>query len=159
MIKALGEDSLKVFPTIPKTTKYDIISMFHVFEHLEDPMEILKNIYGALKETGTLIVEVPHARDALISMYGCDAFRKFTFWEEHLILHTKKSLQVFLEQAGFKNVTVENAQRYPLPNHIYWLSEGKPGGQNVLSVTDNGSYEQHLVEKDATDTIIAFAKR
>lgn len=159
IIKTLSEHGLKVYPSIPKASKYDIVTMFHVFEHLEDPMKVLKEVYEALEENGTLIVEVPHARDALISMYGCDAFRKFTFWEEHLILHTKTSLKVFLTQAGFRNVSVQNVQRYPLANHLYWLSEGKPGGQHVLNVTDNGSYENYLIEKDATDTIIAFAKK
>jgi len=123
-------------------------------------METLVDIYDVLDENGTLVVEVPHAKDALISKYKCKPFQKFTFWEEHLVLHTTESLRTLLEKAGFRNVRFQNVQRYPLANHIFWLMEGKPGGQNVLNVKDEDrSYEKFLIESNMTDTIVAFATK
>lgn len=160
LLQSLIEDGLKVFPEIKHGQKYDVVTMFHVFEHLTKPMETLVDIYDVLDENGTLVVEVPHAKDALISKYKCKPFQKFTFWEEHLVLHTTESLRTLLEKAGFRNVRFQNVQRYPLANHIFWLMEGKPGGQNVLNVKDEDrSYEKFLIESNMTDTIVAFATK
>ena len=160
LLQALVEDGLKVFSDFQHGRKYDLVTMFHVFEHLARPIETLARIHDVLNENGTLIVEVPHAKDALISNYNCESFQNFTFWEEHLVLHTKESLSAFLKKAGFKNVMVLNVQRYPLANHLFWLMEGKPGGQHVLNVKDEEkTYEKFLIEIDATDTIVAFATK
>ena len=156
----LLQDGLQVWSLIPDNREYSVVTLFHVLEHLTQPIDTLRQIRDALLDDGTLIVEVPHAGDALITKYDCEAFRKFTFWQEHLILHTKSSLTLLLNKAGFKVEKIENIQRYPLANHLYWLSDGKPGGHSKLDVSDsNQSYETYLKEKNYTDTIIAFAKK
>jgi len=70
----------------------DVVTMFHVLEHLTDPISTLNSIKQKLKPGGEIIIEVPHARDALFTLYDSEPFRKFTFWSEHLILHTRSSL-------------------------------------------------------------------
>jgi len=156
----LLQDGLQVWSSIPNANKYSAVTLFHVLEHLTQPLETLREIRNALSDDGTLIVEVPHAGDALITKYDCEAFRRFTFWEEHLILHTKASLTLLLEKAGFHVEKIENVQRYPLANHLYWLSDGKPGGHCKLDVQDsNQSYEAYLKDSNHTDTIIGFAKK
>lgn len=141
----------------------DIISLFHVFEHLTDPVGSLKNLHKLLNENGKIIIEVPHAKDALIETFKLDSFKAFTFWSEHLILHTRKSLETFLTAAGFKNVTVMGFQRYPLANHLYWLNTGKPGGHNQFIQMRNtameNEYSNLLSTIDQTDTIIAIAEK
>ena len=42
---------------------FNLISLHHVLEHLTNPLDELKNIYGILKENGYLAVEVPNAED------------------------------------------------------------------------------------------------
>jgi len=54
-------------------------------------------------------------------------------------------------------------QRYPLSNHINWLSNGKPGGhKSSLSLIDTpaltSAYSDSLARIDATDTLVAIAK-
>jgi 2-polyprenyl-3-methyl-5-hydroxy-6-metoxy-1,4-benzoquinol methylase len=41
------------------TGKYNLITMFHVFEHLINPLEVFEKIHGLLEEDGILFVEVP----------------------------------------------------------------------------------------------------
>ena len=56
----------------------DVITMFHVLEQLTDPIVLLGH-YASLTLSGRIIIEVPHARDALFTLYHCDAFKSFTF--------------------------------------------------------------------------------
>jgi SAM-dependent methyltransferase len=143
-------------------SSYDVASLFHTLEHLTDPLETLREIKRSLRPDGTLIVEVPHARDVLISTLDLEVFKKFTFWSEHLILHTRESLTKFLNAAGFSSVEVKGFQRYPLANHLYWLAKGEPGGQKHLSQFRSPeldeAYAYRLDALDQTDTLIAIAR-
>ena len=49
--------------------KFDLITMFHCFEHLPRPLEFLIKIKSFLKENGKIIIEVPHARDFFIEKF------------------------------------------------------------------------------------------
>jgi SAM-dependent methyltransferase len=150
--------SLKELPD----KKFDIISLFHVFEHLPDPIELAKELKQHLRPGGTLLVEVPHARDFLLEHMDCAEFRKFTVWSEHLILHTKESLTKFLNCAGFDDVDVFGHQRFPLSNHLYWLRYGQPGGHDKWAFLDSPElteqYSATLNRIDQTDTIVAIAR-
>jgi SAM-dependent methyltransferase len=148
---------------IDSHVKFDIISLFHVFEHLSTPLKYLYDLKDKLKENGKIIIEVPHANDALLTLFEIDEFKKFTFWSEHLILHTRASLEIYLKKAGYKNIIISGYQRYPLANHLYWLNEKKPGGHiayNFLSNNIiNNSYQDLLSKIDKTDTLIAIAEK
>ncbi len=137
---------------------FDVISMFHVIEHLTDPMELLEKIKKHLKPGGEFIIETPNADDALISLYNCDAFKKFTFWSCHVVLYNSKSLETLLKNAGFKIKWSKQVQRYPISNHLYWLCNGKPGGQNVWNFLNSDiasmEYARMLEEKGICDTLM-----
>lgn len=140
----------------------DIISMFHVLEHLTTPLQTLIHARECLRPGGTLLIEVPHARDALFTLYDCDAFKRFTFWSEHLILHTRQSLNIFLTHAGFTQIQISGKQRYPLSNHLHWLARQKPGGHHAWPFLNSSGmhseYEAALARIDRTDTLIATAR-
>ena len=101
--------------------KFDIITMFHVLEHLPYQVETLKVLKSKLKNKGKIIIEVPHAEDFLILQEELKEFKNFTFWSEHLVLHTYKSLKSILLKSGFKNVNIQYYQRYNLSNHLGWF--------------------------------------
>ena len=102
--------------------------MFHVFEHLPDPIDILSQLKTKMRSSGRVIIEVPHANDFLLNVAENLAFKEFTLWSQHLILHTRFSLKIILEYCGFKNIVIEGVQRYPLSNHLQWLAKGVAGG-------------------------------
>jgi predicted SAM-dependent methyltransferase len=139
---------------------YDVMTMFHVFEHLDMPIEILAKCHEKMKKQGLLIVEVPHSKDALLSVYESEGFKEFTLWSEHLILHTRESLKKFIEAAGFEVKKINNVQRYPLVNHLYWLAKNEPRGQVkwpfLNSETLNREYAKTLSDINATDTLVAY---
>jgi 2-polyprenyl-3-methyl-5-hydroxy-6-metoxy-1,4-benzoquinol methylase len=141
--------------------RYDVATLFHVMEHLADPIGLLTELRTKMCAGAKLIVEVPHARDTLIVDHDCEAFKAWTFWSEHLVLHTRDSLRAFIEAAGFSDVEIIGYQRYGLANHLRWLSEGEKGGHDTRahwsSEEVDSAYARHLDEKDRTDTLIAVA--
>lgn len=142
---------------------FDVLTMFHVLEHIPNQTATLQVIRGSLKPGGELIVEVPHARDFLIQELQLKAFQSFTFWSEHLILHTRESLAAVLKAAGFVDVQVSPFQRYGFTNHLHWLRHGKPGGHDRLRHLEDRemevAYRRYLCSRDMSDTLIATARR
>ncbi|MDQ7060114.1 MAG: class I SAM-dependent methyltransferase [Sulfurimonas sp.] len=78
--------------------KYDVITAFHVLEHLANPVEILKLLVLKLKKGGKLIVEVPNSNDALLTLYKNEAFSNFTYWSPHLFLYNDKTLELLFKK-------------------------------------------------------------
>lgn len=144
---------------IPSNNIFDCIMLNHVLEHLYDPIKSLKQIKERMNSKTLLIIEVPHADDFLISEYDCHEFKKFTFWSEHLILYTEKSLVNLLNIVGFTNIKINYYQRYNIFNHLGWLSNGTPGGHKTTKLNDNelvDTYNNFLIKQKKTDTIIAY---
>jgi 2-polyprenyl-3-methyl-5-hydroxy-6-metoxy-1,4-benzoquinol methylase len=142
----------------------DAVVSFHVLEHLPEPLPILNDIRRVLKPGGVAVIEVPHANDFLLDDLKNEAFKSFTLWSQHLVLHTRESLNRLLTFAGFENAIVEGVQRYPLSNHLTWLSSGKPGGhKSPLALIDTpelfNAYEAALNRVDGTDTLVAIARK
>ncbi len=139
--------------------KLDVITMWHVLEHLEDPASTLRKLGEFLSDTGKIIIEVPNADDALISIYDSKGFQDFTYWEAHLYLFTNETLRRIIERAGLKVKFMTQIQRYPLSNHLYWLAKEKPGGHIEWKMLEDESlnrrYGEKLASLGAADTILA----
>ena len=138
--------------------KYDIITMFHVLEHIPYQVETLKQLKKKLEKNGRIIIEVPCANDFLLKL---NEFKKFTFWSEHLILHTENSLRKILKFSGFKKINIKYYQRYNFSNHLGWFIKGIPGGHDFYKkISDkkiNKDYSDYLIRNKSTDTLIAIA--
>lgn len=158
----LNEKGYKCFERIEELPDdyFDVISLFHVYEHITKPISFLEILKAKLKTGGKIIIEVPHAEDILLTFLDLNSFKKFTFWSEHLILHTRKSLEAFVNAAGLKVQSIQGIQRYPLSNHLYWLKNEKPGGHIVWSELDSDelkvAYANTLKRLNKTDTIMAI---
>lgn len=140
---------------------FDVISMFHVLEHIPDPLPLLQHMREyCMEKEGTLIIEVPSANDALLTLYKNKAFSEFTYWSCHLFLHTATTLERLLAKAGFKALQLTQFQRYPLSNHLYWLENGKPGGQKIWQEINDPvldeAYRNKLAALGKCDTIIGI---
>jgi 2-polyprenyl-3-methyl-5-hydroxy-6-metoxy-1,4-benzoquinol methylase len=136
----------------------DVITIFHVIEHLPDPISVLKEISEYLDSKGTIIIETPNANDALLSLYKCKPFSEFTYWGCHLYLFTESTLATMVKKAGFKINYIKQIQRYPLSNHLYWLANGKPNGHAIWEClntpTLKDAYENLLSNLGICDTLI-----
>ena len=142
---------------------FDTVFMFHSFEHMNEPMNMLREIKGRLKPGGHLIIEVPHANDLLLGEAPNFAFKAFTLWSQHLILHTHESIKKMLRGAGFESVNIQGYQRYGLENHLGWYINGQPGGIKQVALRWvlcklYKPYQKYLQKNNQTDTLIAIVK-
>jgi len=165
MAKLLRKEGYEIYSDITKVpfNDFGVVTFFHTLEHMTEPLEVLKDAYQKMAKDAKIVVEIPHANDFLFSFLNDENFKSFTFWSEHLVLHTRQSLTAFLERAGFKNIVIKGFQRYPLANHLHWLREGKPHGQILWSALRTNeldtAYSNLLKEINMTDTLIAIAKK
>jgi 2-polyprenyl-3-methyl-5-hydroxy-6-metoxy-1,4-benzoquinol methylase len=75
----------------------DLISMFHVLEHLPEPVNALRTLGEKLKPEGLIYIEVPNAT-RLCSPHDM-------FFKAHTLYFTGSTLRNLLEIAGFKIVS------------------------------------------------------
>jgi 2-polyprenyl-3-methyl-5-hydroxy-6-metoxy-1,4-benzoquinol methylase/predicted RNA-binding Zn-ribbon protein involved in translation (DUF1610 family) len=94
--KLAEEKGFKLYPSVEQlqaneTARFDLVTMMHVLEHLEDPLGTLKEIRSnLLDDNGFLLVEVPN-------FYAHDSYEL-----AHLSCFTEHTLSEMLKQAGYK---------------------------------------------------------
>lgn len=153
------QKKLEVYSDINQLTeKFDFVTLFHVLEHIKDPIELLKSIGSKLEENGEIIIEVPNSNDALITLYKNYSFMNFTYWSCHLFLFNEATLSEIVKKAGYKINYLKHVQRYGFANHLWWQFMKEPGGHKKLWFLNwgflNRWYEKSLASVKATDTII-----
>lgn len=143
--------------------EFDVVTAFHVLEHVADPRAMLKELAEILKPGGRIVIELPSGNDALLSLYENNAFQNFTYWSAHLYLFNIDTCATLIRQAGLKAVSIQPYQRYPLSNHLHWLSKGKPGGHEIWSFLDTpeltAAYQHSLARMNRADTVIAYIEK
>lgn len=78
--------------------EFDLITIWHVLEHTEDPAAVLAKLGRALRPGGTLVVEVPNVEAT------CQSPRS-TFHEAHLYDFNIATLERMAMKAGLRPVT------------------------------------------------------
>ncbi len=102
---------------------FDVITMWHVLEHLNNPLDVLREARRILKAKGILIISTPDT-DSLGFKYGLKNWFHLDS-PRHLILYNYNSLSLLLERAGFKAEYSRN-YFYDYPLDLFWsLRESK----------------------------------
>ncbi len=141
---------------------FDVVALFHVLEHIPDPVPFLREILSKAAPGGRIVIEVPNSEDALLSLYQNQAFSEFTYWSPHLFLYSSATLGRLFEKAGVSrsSFSITQFQRYPLSNHLMWLSKGRPGGHVAWSFLDSpaldAAYASSLAAMGRCDTLLAW---
>jgi 2-polyprenyl-3-methyl-5-hydroxy-6-metoxy-1,4-benzoquinol methylase len=147
---------------VNNSKKFDLITLFHVVEHLYEPSDILNELKNILITDCIILIETPNSQYDIISLYESDAFRNFTYWSHHPYLYSNKGLEILLNSAGFEILFNTGVQRYSLDNHLYWLSKNKPGGHFVWDKLFNkevlDAYNKNLVQNKVQDTLWLAAR-
>ena len=83
---------------------FDAVTLFHVFEHLPDPHDVLARLKDLVKPGGFLAIITPDTESFLCLISG-DRWVSYKF-PEHLILYSRSALIELLEHSGFEIVSV-----------------------------------------------------
>jgi hypothetical protein len=109
---------------------------------------------------GHIIIEVPSLDDPLRSLYRLPEYEAFFFQAQHPYYYSGESLKRLLEIFGFRDIQIIPHQRYSLENHLNWLMQRKPGGNETFRTLFTQSqevYRKELESSGKTDTVIAVA--
>lgn len=142
--------------------KVDVIVLFHVLEHIIEPVTFLKNLKKLLKTNGKIIVEVPNLADHQLKINK--KYQEFYWQRAHIHYFKPKIFQKVFEDSGF-NVKIKGVQRYSIENFINWKITGKPQLDNpTFSLSQeyewiDSCYKKELIKSLHCDTIIAIAKK
>lgn len=81
---------------------FNVVTLWHVLEHLHDPLDTLKEIGRVLKDDGALILSVPNSDSFDARIFG-------HYWigldpPRHLYTFSIKTLKRLLTEAGFETI-------------------------------------------------------
>lgn len=153
-INLLEEDSL--------LKKFDCITLFHVLEHIREPVNFLKNIRKKLKDKGILVIEVPNCEDMLLSV--SQEYMNFYWQLAHLSYFNRKVLGEIINKSEFVTDNVIYIQRYGIENLINWISAGTPQIEKSAFEIEGAYawlekyYKNYLCSIGKSDTMIFIAK-
>lgn len=102
---------------------FDIITFWHVIEHLADPLATLNAAKRLLKKNGILIISTPNTQSLGFKLgrdlwFHLDAPR-------HPVLFNKKSIKFLTEEAGFE-ILAKAANFYDYPLDLFWSLRAHP---------------------------------
>lgn len=88
------------FYSFSEDKKYDVVTLFEVIEHLQNPLKDLKQINKLVKDKGILVLATP-IQDTL---YGKKMKENNVFWNvvTHLSYFTKNVMLNYLKESGFE---------------------------------------------------------
>lgn len=97
--------------------KYDVITMFHVIEHLQEPRKALVKIKALLKKGGVILISTPNTNS-----FGFTLGKKEWFHLDppfHTVLFNKNNLSELCTKQGLKILKVYN-DFYQFPLDLLW---------------------------------------
>lgn len=85
---------------------FDLIILNHTLEHMDNPAEVLKKVYGLLKSGGIILVDVPNAGGLGARILG--KYWPLRLPQEHKWQFTKESLSKLFRESGFEILTFKS---------------------------------------------------
>lgn len=84
--------------------KFDVISFWHLLEHIENPKDYLTKAHKLLNNGGYIVAESPN-----FDSFDLNLFKLYYCWvmvPDHLIYYNKRSLETLCRKCGFRLVEV-----------------------------------------------------
>jgi SAM-dependent methyltransferase len=112
--EAIDSSSVRVKPhmiqsmltrDVVKDLSYDVVTIFHVLDHLPDPLDSLRMCKDAMTPGGAILIAVHNCESISARLLKS---RSPIFDVEHTYLYSKKTLKNLLLKAGYENVEVKS---------------------------------------------------
>jgi len=78
---------------------FDIVTLFHVMEHVTNPRHVLTEVFRILKPNGAVILQVPNIDSWQFKAFGAKWYGLDV--PRHVIDYSKKSMLKLIDDAGF----------------------------------------------------------
>lgn len=104
--------------------KYQLITMFHLLEHIITPFEFLKKVKNLLSNNGILVLELPNVSNSMMDI--SQEFNDFFYIRDHVAYYSPQIVKDLLERAGFCDIEIKGIQMHGLFNHVNWILNKEP---------------------------------
>ncbi|MDT7831380.1 class I SAM-dependent methyltransferase [Flavobacteriaceae bacterium S356] len=133
--------------------QFDVITMWHVLEHIPNLSEYIRTLERLLTKNGVLIVAVPNFK-------SYDASHYKEFWAAYDVpRHLWHFSQASIEKL-FKEVNMSVVEKHPLKFDAYYVSllseENKTGKKNIVSAFMNGWKSNQKAKKTSEYSSIIY---
>jgi SAM-dependent methyltransferase len=135
------------------TGQYDFIMLHHAFEHMDEPLKVLQQLFKLLKKGKCLLIRTPVMGSYSWKKYGVN-------WMDldaprHLVIHSLKSMQMLAVQAGFelRNTVFDGNYMSLIGSDQYAKDIALPEPQSYSVNKEASGYAKADVEKFKTITL------
>ncbi len=126
-----------------KTGSFNLITLWHVLEHLHKPLQTLQEIHRLLMDDGLLFIEIPNRASIVAKIFRSNWFA----WDlpRHLFHFSPANITKLLNQAGFKVVKIRNLSKTTIGKSVsYWL-EDRGIKIDIARLIDNSRFLSYLL--------------
>ena len=138
---------------------YDLVTIWHVLEHIENIYEMVNNAYQLLKPDGTLIIETPNEDDYLLQF---DYYKSIMYQIHHLSYFTDVIFEKICKDLNITNYEIKYHHRYDIKNFIgIILNNTQKSNAGSKGTTDNelnDFWHTSLKNIKGTDSICLIIK-
>ena len=144
----IGRSISKNWQSIPGSMQFDIITLWHVLEHLPDPHAMLREFHQRLKPGGYLILALPNFQ-SYDAQYYKEIWAAFDV-PRHLWHFSKQSIDILAQQTNFELRDIHPlkwdayyvsmlSEKYK-NNHGYWWAGFLTGWRSNRKAKASGEY-------------------
>lgn len=85
---------------------FDVVTMWHFLEHINDPLDYLKEAHRVLKKDGKILIEVPNIESWQAIITKKDWFHLDV--PRHIFHFSPQSLEILFKKAGFTDIRTKH---------------------------------------------------
>ena len=115
--------------------KFNSVTMFHVLEHLTDPIVTLKKVNNHLKDNGKILIVVPNADSLGVKIFG----RNYN-WNipDHISFFSPVTVSDMLNKAGFRVLSISHLTSPPLLFYSFheYMDKRNREGRSSLKISN-----------------------
>ncbi|MBI3981229.1 class I SAM-dependent methyltransferase [Candidatus Microgenomates bacterium] len=140
--------------------KFDVITMFDLIEHLENPREALKKTLSFLKDDGLVVIQTGDAGSTWAKIMG----KNWHFFAppQHFYFYNQKTMKMLLEQAGLKVIKIQKVGKWVSLRYLFHMMRyinQDTIGDILYSFTAKNIFGQLRVFMRMNDNMIVLAKK
>jgi 2-polyprenyl-3-methyl-5-hydroxy-6-metoxy-1,4-benzoquinol methylase len=139
---------------------FDVISLFDVFEHLQDPRRDLAKLKKVLKNDGLVVIATGDTGSKWAQFSG----RRWTFYNppQHIFYFNRKNITRVLNESGFEVIDITTTGKWLSLPYIFHLAETV--GENKLAkflspLVTNTPLSHLALYLKLHDNMVVFAKK
>ncbi|HMK45598.1 MAG TPA: class I SAM-dependent methyltransferase [Methanocella sp.] len=97
---ARSHTAYKKFDQIPTSARFDIITLFRVLEHIDDPLPFLRSVSELLAPGGLVVIDVPSSE--MLALRHSTGDRRWFYHRAHRQYFTRRSIDQLMARAGIR---------------------------------------------------------